>query len=359
MDDIFNVPLSHYFHLNNSWAMKHLLILFLTMILSSPILFGQQLICVQGDSTEPIFVTDFGAAIDTAKDGDFIYLPGSFSGSGSASSTSSVRINKQLTIIGTGYNMKYNRATGTSKLYCTEISLDSNAKGTRISGIDAQNALLNINASDVVISRCLISSIQFGPKSSKIGISENIIFAQPKLGFSLISAAKPNEVGIQNNVIIGAVYSAKGVTFINNIFLETRIITTSEAIFKNNIFCDYQNTTMGSNYFYNNLLVNSSAVLSSAIDTANNITSYPRDSIFKRWNGQVTWQPDFDFDLQSSCLGINAGTDSTDVGIFGSSTPFKVGGIPENPHIESFYLPNSTTSDGKLNVKIKVQGQEH
>ena len=58
-------------------------------------------------------------------------------------------------------------------------------------------------------------------------------------------------------------------------------------------------------------------------------------------------------------IGHNAGNDGTDVGIYGTSTPYKDGGIPFNPHIQSASIINSPDGSGNLRVNIKVAAQRN
>ena len=64
------------------------------------------------------------------------------------------------------------------------------------------------------------------------------------------------------------------------------------------------------------------------------------------------------FHLRPGCLGKNAGTDGTDLGIYGGSFPWKNGSLPPNPHIQTKNISSATDPIGNLNVNIKVKAQE-
>ena len=53
----------------------------------------------------------------------------------------------------------------------------------------------------------------------------------------------------------------------------------------------------------------------------------------------------------------NAGTDGTDIGIFGCPAPYKDGAVPFNPHINKALISGQTDKDGKLKVDIQVSAQ--
>ena len=80
------------------------------------------------------------------------------------------------------------------------------------------------------------------------------------------------------------------------------------------------------------------------------------DSIFIHYT-KSSWDIFQNFKLQSSCIGIKAGMDGTDVGIYGTANPFKYSGLPINPHYQAINIPVSTGVNGKLNVNITVAAQ--
>jgi hypothetical protein len=52
-------------------------------------------------------------------------------------------------------------------------------------------------------------------------------------------------------------------------------------------------------------------------------------------------------------------TDGTDVGIYGTASPYKPGGVPYNPHFRSATIAPATDPDGDLPVNIRVAAQTH
>lgn len=338
--------------------MKKLLASIIITLVSIISASAQGIICVQGDTTAPIFVTDLSDAISKAKAGDHIYLPGG------STFTNNVTINKKLFIIGAGYDPSSTKAAGAT--YITgDWLLDTGARESYISGIDGKGIIIYIKASNVTVTRCLLGGIGLQDNPSNISISENIIQSN-RIGYSLHGNNISNPILVFNNVLLGQIALFRNGVFVNNVFSQSNgnyLINQCQYVrFENNIFF-HSNPSLtlvgvGNNHFRNNLfLIDSTTVVGGASSMSSNIFKQSSDSIFKTYDWQLIWNQNYNFHLQQNCKGIKAGTDSTDVGIYGSSNPFKSGGIPINPHFQEIHIPTGTTPDGKLNVKIKVQGQ--
>jgi hypothetical protein len=65
-----------------------------------------------------------------------------------------------------------------------------------------------------------------------------------------------------------------------------------------------------------------------------------------------------DYHLKDACSGKNAGTDGTDVGIYGTSVPFKENRLPSIPNFSLKAISPETDATGKLPVNIVVDAQE-
>jgi hypothetical protein len=72
--------------------------------------------------------------------------------------------------------------------------------------------------------------------------------------------------------------------------------------------------------------------------------------------GNVTISPNFDFRLKDTSSGKNAGTDGTDIGIYGG-TGFSNSALPPGPRIVSKKVSEQTDANGNLRVEIKVSAQ--
>lgn len=63
------------------------------------------------------------------------------------------------------------------------------------------------------------------------------------------------------------------------------------------------------------------------------------------------------FHLITNSPGLNAGTDGTDVGIYGTNQPTKEGWIPSNPHISYKNVSQQTDANGNLKATFIVKAQ--
>lgn len=167
-------------------------------------------------------------------------------------------------------------------------------------------------------------------------------------------------------------YVSGNTAFRNNIFLKNpcgsqyMFSSVSAANIENNIFLlaycgyyeNYQLVSNGSgNTFSHNLFITPNPVPSNNISIGN-VCNINRDSIFMSQEGNL-YNIAHNYHLRSTCIGKNAGTDGTDIGLYGTTTPKKDGEIPYNPHIQTKAIPASTNSQGNLDINIKVKAQEY
>jgi hypothetical protein len=133
------------------------------------------------------------------------------------------------------------------------------------------------------------------------------------------------------------------------------------SIIENNIFINYNSSCYWASYssgsFFNNNLFVEDWIIPDNCFGSGNIVNQPQSSIFINQSGN-NFSYAHDYHLQPTCPGKNAGTDGTDIGIYGGSHPWKEGSIPFNPHIQYKTISGSTDENGNLNVNIKVSGQD-
>ncbi len=288
------------------------------------------------------------SAIAHAQTGDIIYLPG-----GLVSGTYNLTIKKKVTIIGAGYHPDSSTATTPSRIE-NELIFGSGADGTLITGIFSSGNI-RLNASNIIISRSNIQSLSTElPVVSNLLIEENII-RDYFYGRLYISSSFPNCV-FKKNIIYGKLQGMMygDITFSNNIFLYHQFHVYN-CLFENNIFLNTAISFDGPNQFTNNLFVGSPSISSAD----GNIFNEPLENIFLNYIQNAAWDKSQNFHLKAGCKGIGLGTDSKDVGIYGSTSPFKDGGIPFNPHYQSVIISSATNSSGLLNINIAVKAQNN
>ena len=324
---------------------------------------GQAVFAVES-GTNTVFYSNLDDAIINAVSGATIYLP---AGTYTLEATDAINLHKELHFIGVGYHPDSTLATGISRI-TNYFAFYTGSDNSSIIGIDIDAILMVTNVQNIFISRCKITSLSFfgGPDAnSKIILSECVVL-------NSITANNTGNISdcvvISNNSIFqGQIAYLNDSQFVNCIFLykpespSPLILVNKNSVFQNSIFIGDNSNINGcvgcNNQFINNLFVNSNPQLYGDIDL-NNIKGILAFDIFVSQSGN-TYNYKHDYHLKPTCLGNDAGSDGTDVGIFGSITPFKVGGLPVNPHVALKQIGSSTDQNGKLPLNIKIVAQDH
>jgi len=350
-----------------------ILILFFVVVMSilMNVANSQNLIVVQNGGI-PTFYLQVDSAIIHSQDGDTIYLPG-------GTWNVSTWINKRLHIIGVGHNPDSTNATFPTKIL-TPIILSEGASHGTLTGVFLNSTLVTgLDVSSYTVKRCHLSSLQFDVSTSNFTFIENIIdgefflnglsggptncsFFNNILGAAFIEAAYHFPFlnsSFRNNIFLYGsscgIYAtcrysiwSKYSIFENNVFLgsTSNFQKVSNSIVNNNLFCEYFSFETGTNNGINNI------INQSPINTVIN-PGIPNDI------GSFSYSYSNDYHLQTISPGKNAGTDGTDIGIYGGSFPWKEGSVPFNPHIQHNVISNSTDQNGNLIVNIKVAAQDH
>lgn len=297
-------------------------------------------------------------AITYAADGDTIYLPG-------RSFSESLSISKQLFILGTGHYPDSTQASGRTEIY-GNINIYAGASGGLLHGIYSSGAI-NFGSGNTVnnysIERCNVLSISStGLTGSGFLVSETIVRGNIS-GCSTIT-----NVLIEKNIIINEVQSFDNASLItNNVFLAipsssaAPINGCKSSLIVSNIFMSTGRVTYSSsgNTVSNNLIVSKSLT---AIEGGNsnvaNVDSVEWNTVFVNYDDSRIFSYAYDFHLQGSSAGINLGADGTNVGIYGTSNPYKTASVPITPHVYEKLIARETDNNGFLNVQIKVAAQQ-
>lgn len=338
--------------------MKKFLILFITLLYVA-FTNAQSIITIQRGNTT-IFATTLDSAIIKAQNGDYIYLPGGLI----ATSSSALTINKNLKIFGAGYHPDSSSATGITQI-TPIVYFTTGADSSLLTGVYLNQAIGFLSSlSNITITRCSFTTLDQNNSSiSNIFISENIIRGNVNGGVN----SNSNIVFQKNIVYDGVIF--KNYSVLNNIFLRQNqfgsfINSSSNNVFENNVFINPASSFNGggniNNTFNNNLFVLDSATLYSMNTSgtnSNNIFNQNPSNIFVNLIPNAQWTSAQNFHLKPGSAGIGKGKDGTDIGVYGTSLPFKEGGIPLNPHIRSAVIAGTTNSAGKLSISINVAAQ--
>ncbi|KAF0130024.1 MAG: hypothetical protein FD155_1810 [Bacteroidetes bacterium] len=303
--------------------------------------FSQKLITVQNGSSST-FYTTLDLAISNAGAGDTIYIPG-------GGHTISSPITKKLHLVGAGSNADSTYAVGITII--NQITLYTGADGGSIEGIYIYGGFnfgsgTTESVNGYLVKRCNITNIVFNSSnglsnSSNISIIECNIIGTPIIG-------QPTMILINNCKIAGHLYGLTNSVIQNNIFFSGNNFSGISCTFKNNIFLQLVGLG-GTNctYLHNINVVNGI-----------NVGSYGSGNIIESPENTFVNSGTEDYHLKATSLGKNAGTDGTDIGIYGGAFPWKEGSIPFNPHFQTVQIAPTTDSIGNLNVNIKVAAQD-
>lgn len=314
------------------------------------------------------FYSRIDSAIINAQHGDTIYI------AGGNYNVSNLLINKKLSIFGAGINPDTANVTKQTYLNGSVTLLDgcdsSFIEGIYISGdlIFGNNAS-NQAIDNITISRCYMTNTTLGYNNTST--ANNILYKECIINGS-INGQNAQNILFSNNIIVNLISTfSRNVSFNNNIFLKNTdgynplLNDVNEAVFSNNIFLSAGGNVLNGNYagsssseFYNNIFCfNYSFPYNS--NTGNlNLVGISQATIFENQTGYA-FSFSHNYHLKVTCVGINAGTDGTDIGIYGGAYPFKDGNNPKNPHIKSKAISSKTNNNGKIGVNIQVNAQDN
>ena len=290
------------------------------------------------------------SAIEAAADGDIIYV------SGSTISYGSFTLNKRLTLIGTGHNPDNDNSLISQLGTVTLVAVSSGSEiiGFRISQVLYNDSNVEINNINIQRNN-IASTISINSNSKEWIIQENI--------FNSINSVSSNTFEenfiIRNNIIIGTLTNVNHSLITNNVFLDTSILfnvcsfntLTNNIFFQNNLNDTFANNRIQNSIFNNNISFgpNNPSLPGGNNTGQDNINADPQ---FVNVTSN-SFSYDFDYSLQGSSPGINAGTDDTDIGIFGGAG-YSLTGTPAIPEVTELNVLNPIVpQNGNLNLRIR------
>jgi len=315
-----------------------------------------KIITVSNHTGDIAMYTSLPTAIDSADAGDSIYVfP-------SPTSYGSITINKELTLMGAGYSSSSAYIT-----YLYSINLSNNSSNSKIYGLYLTEISCSSAIRNLIIARCYFSSsvslngsnitfannILYGYRcylkignSDSVVVSNNIFTKNDDLGQSVIRNSNKSSVIISNNVFLYYTGSANCFSDVYN------------AIVDNNIFYKENPYGLSKCFTNNNLVFNGTDSLPYGDNSGeNNIKG--KDPEFVDMKSLTYFTFSGDYHLKDTSPGKNAGTDSTDIGIYGSSESWpEVSGYtgkPPLPLITNMNLLNRVVGeDSKVRVKVQA-----
>lgn len=333
--------------------MKTTILIVLLMMASFVCVQAQTMIAVQNDAGST-FYASLDTAIVKAKAGDYIYLPG-------GNFTISKPIDKKLQIVGVGHNpdscvaTRITQVSGTIRIYkgsdhgsITGLKITGSIK---FSGDNTDNVFPNIKLSYYSIERCNIGAdVRLLIQTSNIMVNECVINGS-------VTGSSSQGFFLTKCIVSGSVSGFIANSFAdNNVFLNTSFTSFSGCFFRNNIFLNSgpAPSAGSTTVFQNNSFT---SAVSSLYNCHNNIVA-ATTGLFKN-KTKTGFDYDQDYHVLATSPAHNAGTDGTDLGIYGTSSPWKEGSLPGNPHVQKVQSKTVSTIDGKLDVKTNISAQDN
>ncbi|WP_420460855.1 hypothetical protein [Neolewinella sp.] len=295
-------------------------------------------------------------AIDAAATGDSIYIHGS------SKKYSNVSIDKRLTLIGPGHHpygeSRLPAEIGFVSFDNWNIGDESAFIGLVINKFDAQ-----LRQSGLRIERCRIRILGLYSDYHEGWVIKNNILNRVSAA-RLYLDQKPTNIILKNNIIMEGVHGLHDAVITNNTFIEIeeKFYSDDRMLFEgvngsfivNNIFYNQPPLGAENSTFNNNLtFLRDSITLPYGSNTGtNNLTDV--NPMFNNYPGG-DFSYDYDFHLANASAAKNAGTDGSDLGVYGGEG-FSERGEPPIPLIRSFELGRVVVPPGSR-LRISVFGE--
>lgn len=336
-------------------------------------------IVVEGSGAPQVF-TSIDSAVAAAQPNDKLY----FSGGTFTSSNQGLLIDKPLHFIGAGISPDSSNVTAITMLRTENenFTLTTEASGSSFTGIHfyPHNGTLfagkilrfgtnntNDAPQDVVFERCVFQCyVALGARTS--GNSADPTPPASSSSFNeCIFYGEVNGSGITSTTFTNCDFAwyisdfIPSGLFIDHCIVRAFIYNSDGFIAKNSVILDTDHGSYQSTGIMNNCLLVSGTPgtgVGSNVTATNNIYIQDAGSIFVN-DTDNAFQWSDDLHLNSGSPGIDAADDNTNIGIYGSASPYKPGGVPYNPHFQQSTIDPSTNSNGDLPVNIRIAAQTH
>ncbi len=300
-------------------------------------------------------------AVTAALPGSYIYVPGGSFSLGAI-------INKELHFIGAGHYPDSTHITGVSSITGT-LTIDtgcsnSSFEGLYISHVSVPAANGGGIVNNISFTRCNIPNLYLN-NSEPYVYSYSVSCNSSLFKDCVFNQFMPlcTNCTINNCILTGGLQNINSSTVNNCVIFSSFYYnpygggTSGNNIVKNNIFDSLDITgsyLCSSCILTNNLTTSSSLSLPGATLETGTMVNVPISNLFANAT-TVGFDYTKDFHLKSTSPGHNAGDDGTDVGIYGSGTPYAPDGVPSNPHFYYQSVSGITDTMGNLPVHIKVR----
>lgn len=333
-------------------SMKAFSIFFVALLIVSQL--QAKVLTVSNRPGNPAQYQQVASAIAAAAPGDTIYVQGS------EIRYDDFTIDKKLTIIGPGHKPDKEVALLADFNRVTIGVQNTDANGSSLIGINASAVLgSTFSQSNITIKRCKLDYIYIQGGSVEITkkwiIEDNILYS---ISFAS-TLPTPYEFIIRNNIFSGQITYGSSLVITNNIFIGSQsdaFLGLTNSSIHNNIF--YGTSPQGAaNSTFNNNISYSNSNTTLPYGTNNGINNkVDVDPLFTVYTGGA-FNYAHDYHLQATSPGKNAGTDGTDIGLFGG-IGFSESGEPPIPQVRAFLIKNGVVApNSKLSITIRAEAK--
>jgi hypothetical protein len=312
------------------------------------------------------------SALAHASDGDQVFVPGGIFNVGN------LHVNSSVMIYGAGHFNDSTMATGQTFIV-GNIVLGNGASAGIITGFNIDGDIKvdssgRDSVSNYTVSRCSFKNLFLSANGAPPTNARNFSIYENVIRGGVFAANAPG-LNISKNFIEGALGNMVGSVILNNDFLglgdctdlKNMLVSVKTSNFDNNIFFYSPPACAGAAFFdtgsVNNVFMNCLFVMNLNFPVSGNTgfgnyNNQPVSSIFVNSSGGVFSYND-NYSLKPGSPAVYGGSDNFDVGVSGTSVPFKIASVPFNPHIQQKSVGQMTNPQGLINVHIKVSAQDH
>lgn len=266
---------------------------------------------------------------------------------------------KKLVTIGYGYFVSGsgnnpNLQTITNPLVIT-VTLTTGSDFSIFTGLDG----LSINESsgviinNIFISRCYISNLVFNNKTyTNWQVTQSYI-----AGFNGVSYG-----GLLYNLLVSncllsnctfATNTAQTGLFMNNTFISSPNFGSGSFLLSNNIFV-YGMINQLNGVFQNNMGNSDYGAFPAGNGNFSITGTNMNNTVFVGFPTQGAFSNDGRFVLKAGSPAIGAGIGGVDLGMFGSTNPYRLSGIPAIPSFYKLTAPSTSTSGNPYTITFSV-----
>lgn len=326
-------------------------------------------------------------AISSASSGDTIIVMRSIDSYGSIS------IQKKLFLYSDGHH--HSTIFKDRRALITGLTFGSGSDNSTISGFHVYNTTVSIGAKNIQLNSNIFDAAPIvfagGGVSGNCTVEGNIFWFPGTQNLFQISLSNSANNLIKNNwfsimaIYPGFTYEASNGgyvdggnstnLFVNNLMTESNSGWRNTSTFFRNSSMNIHNNILWSNVadrtrfdtlssspsFKNNITYSSTRNVKNLPGTNNINNTAPTFETSFSGSNPPTLSFTYDLRLKSSSVGKNAGTDSTDIGLFGGGYFFSINGnVKSVPIFDDFYIVTPVVKrNGKLKIKLIARKPEN